>query len=104
MSFEIYVPKKRKSREEPQPIISLSKGSIVLNKIARKTLPADNFELAFDPERRIIRLKPNPNGISLKKTKLHARGFFKHFNLDYKGRFPAEYVPEENALFIELPL
>lgn len=103
MAFEVYVPKKKKPRGEPQPIISLSKNSIVLNKIARKKLPAECFELAFDPQKRIIRIKPNRDGISMKKTKVYARGFFKHFNIDYKGRFLADFRPEENALFVELP-
>lgn len=103
MAFEVYVPKKKKSREQPQPIVSLSKNSIVLNKVARNTVPADSFELAFDPQRRIIRIKPSREGISMRKTKVHARGFFKHFGIDYKGKIPADYNPEENALFVELP-
>lgn len=103
MAFEVYVPKKKKPRAQPQPLVSLSKNSIVLNKIARQTLPSDRFELAFDPERRIIRIKPSRDGISLKKTKVYARGFFKHFGIHYKGKFSAHYRPEENALFVELP-
>ncbi|MBE0467079.1 MAG: hypothetical protein IBX71_07650 [Candidatus Desulforudis sp.] len=103
MAFEVYLPKKKKPREEPKPLVSLSKNSIVLNKIARNTLPAERFELAFDPERRIIRIKPGREGISMKKTKVHARGFFNHFGIDYKGKVPAEFNPDENALFVELP-
>ncbi len=103
MAFEVYTPKKRKRREELKPVVSLSKSSIVLNKIARKTLPAERFELAFDRERRVIRLKPSPDGVFVKKTKINARGFFRQFNIDYKGKFPAEYRPEEQALFVELP-
>jgi hypothetical protein len=103
MAFQVYVPKKKKNREKPQPIVSLSKNSIVLNKIARNILPAERFELAFDPERRLIRIRPSREGISIKKTKLHARGFFKHFGIDYKGKIPAQYQPEEHALFVELP-
>lgn len=103
MGFEVYTPKKRKRREEPKPVVSLSKSSIVLNKIARKTLPAERYELAFDRERRIIRLKPSPNGIFVKKTKINARGFFKQFDIDYKGKFTADYRPEEKALYVELP-
>jgi len=83
MAFEVYTPKKRKRREEPKPVVSLSKSSIVLNKVARKTLPADRYELAFDRERRIIRLKPSPDGVFVKKTKINARGFFKQFDIDY---------------------
>ncbi|ACA59010.1 hypothetical protein [Candidatus Desulforudis audaxviator] len=103
MAFEVYTPKKRKRREEPKPVVSLSKSSIVLNKVARKTLPADRYELAFDRERRIIRLKPSPDGVFVKKTKINARGFFKQFDIDYKGKFTADYRPEEQALFVELP-
>lgn len=103
MAFEVYTPKKRKRREEPKPIVSMSKSSIVLNKVARTILPADRYELAFDRERRVIRLKPSPDGMFVKKTKINARGFFKQFDIDSHGKFTADYRPEEQALFVELP-
>ncbi|MDI6709934.1 MAG: hypothetical protein QMC81_03655 [Thermoanaerobacterales bacterium] len=104
MAFQVYFPKEKRPKKEPKPIVSLSKSSIVLNKLARAKIKADRLELAYDPEKRLIRIRPGTDGsaLNLKKTKVHARGFFKHFKIQEKGRFEAHYDEEENALYVQL--
>jgi hypothetical protein len=97
MAFEIYKP--RVKREE-KSIVSLSKNSIVLNKIAREKLNASSIELAYDRDTNLIRIKHSEDGQTVKKTKVFARGFFNQFNITKKGRFAAEF--EEGALFVDL--
>jgi hypothetical protein len=97
MKFEIYKPRIKK---EAKSIVSLSKNSIVLNKVAREKLNASSIELAYDRDTNIIRIKPSADGQTVKKTKVFARGFFNQFNITKKGRFAAEF--KENALFVDL--
>lgn len=98
MPFEIYKP--RGERVAKQMIVSLSKNSIVLNKIAREQLNSSSIELAYDRDTNLIRIKPSDDGQNLKKTKVFARGFFNQFNINKKGRFAAEF--KENALYVDL--
>jgi hypothetical protein len=101
MAFEVY--KARGEKAEKPLIVSLSKNSIVLNKIARERLGKPEFiELAYDPETSIIRIKASDDGTTVKKTKVFARGFFKHFDINAKGRFKAHYNEETNALYVIL--
>lgn len=98
--FEIYKPRSEKA--EKTPLVSLSKNSIVLNKTSREKLNAENIELAFDRDTNTLRIKASPDGQTLKKTKMFARGFFNHFGINQKGKFPARYDEVENALYVEL--
>ena len=101
MAFEIYKP--RGERQEKAPIISLSKNSIVLSKIAREKLKnPEKIEIAYDTDQNMLRIKPDENGLVMKKTKVFAKGFFNHFEINKKGKFPASYDEEENALFVNL--
>jgi hypothetical protein len=100
MAFEVYKPRGEKS--EKIPLVSLSKNSIVLNKTSREKLQAENVELAFDKDTKTIRIKAVDEGQAIKKTKLFARGFFNHFGINTKGKYPAIYDQEENALFVKL--
>jgi hypothetical protein len=98
--FEVYKP--RSEKVEKTPLISLSKNSIVLNKTSREKLNAESIELAFDRDTNTLRIKASPDGQTLKKTKMFARGFFNHFGINKKGKFPARYDEEENALYVNL--
>lgn len=100
MAFEVYKPRGEKAGKAP--LVSLSKSSIVLNKISREKLNADSIELAFDNDTNTIRIKASPDGQTLKKTKVFAKGFFNHFGINKKGKFQANYDENENALFVEL--
>lgn len=100
MAFEVYKPRGEKA--EKIPLVSLSKNSIVLNKISREKLQAENVELAYDRETKTIRIKAVAEGQAIRKTKLFARGFFNHFEITEKGKFPAIYDEEEKALFVKL--
>lgn len=100
MAFEVYKPRGEKA--EKIPLVSLSKNSIVLNKISREKLQAENVELAFDRDTKMIRIKAVDEGQAIRKTKLFARGFFNYFGINNKGKYPAIYDKEENALFVKL--
>jgi len=101
MTFEIYKP--RGERMEKVPIISLSKSSIVLNNVARQKLGRSKIELAFDRDSRTLRIKAaDEGGLEMRKTKVFGKGFFNHFNIDRKGKFEADYDPEENALYAKI--
>lgn len=98
MPFEVYKP--RGERVPKQAIVTLSKNSIVFNKIAREKLNTSSIEMAYDKDANLIRVKPSEDGLNIKKTKVFAKGFFKHFNVAKKGRFAAEF--KEDALYIDL--
>jgi len=101
MSFEIYKP--RGERMEKVPIISLSKSSIVLNNVARQKLGKNRIELAFDRDTRTIRIRAvDEGGMEIKKTKVFGKGFFNFFGINEKGKFEAEYDPDENALYARI--
>lgn len=100
MAFEIYKP--RGERTLKQPLVTLSKNSIVLNKHAREKLNAEKVELAYDLESNTIRIKAADNGQIIKKTKVFSRGFFNHFELNKKGKYAAAYNEEEKALYVNL--
>ncbi|HBC91830.1 MAG TPA: hypothetical protein DCZ10_02720 [Pelotomaculum sp.] len=100
MAFEVYKPRGEKA--EKAPLVSLSKNSIVLNKLSREKLQTENVELAFDTDTRTIRIKAVAEGQAIKKTKLFARGFFNHFGITTKGKFPAVFNNEENALYVKI--
>jgi hypothetical protein len=61
-------------------------------------------ELAYDPETRTIRIKPSTtdNGLVLNRNKIGARGFFKHFKIDQKGKYNVVYNEKEKALYIQI--
>lgn len=102
MAFEVYRPRGDK-RQGKQPIVSLSRSSIVLNNPARALLNSSRIELAFDKDSGKIRIKGlNEGGIELKKTKVFGKGFFNQFGISKKGKFQAMYEPAENALYIQI--
>lgn len=100
MAFEVYKPRGEKASKAP--LVTLSKNSIVLNKDARLKLNAEKVELAFDSDNRTIRVKASEDGQNIKKTKLFARGFYNHFNINVTGKYKAEYNENENALYVDL--
>lgn len=101
MAFEVYKP--RGEKKEKAPLISISKNSLVMNNKAREKLNNPvTIELAFDKERNIIRIKPSSNGLTVKKTKVFAKGFYNHFGINKKGKFVAIYDENENALFADI--
>jgi len=101
MAFEVYKP--RGERSEKLPLVSLSKNSLVMNTKAREKLnkPAV-VELSFDKENNIIRIRQGKDGLSVKKTKVFAKGFFNHFKISSKGRYVAVFVESDNALYVNL--
>lgn len=106
MTFEVYIPKPKKGENGPKATVKLSNASIVLNKLARGKMKASHLELAFDPEQRVIRIQPagpdSKSKLELKKTKVYAKGFFKHFGIEAQGKFEAHYDEAENAIYVQI--
>ena len=103
MAFEVY--RSKAPKDGKVPVVSLSKASIVLNKIARDKLNHPEYvELAFDRDSNAIRIRPSASneGHLLKKTKIFAKGFYNNFNLNAPGKYKANYNSEENALYVNL--
>lgn len=100
MAFEVYKPRAEKAGK--LPVVSLSKNSIVLNKVSREKLDTEKIELAYDLDSNVIRIKSSEDGQVMKKTKVFAKGFFNHFNISKPGKYTAEYNQEENALYVDL--
>lgn len=100
--FEVYRPRSGDSNDK-EPMISLSKNSIVLNKKCRELLNSPELlEIAYDNELNMLRIKSSDTGLKLKKTKIMARNLLNHFNIDKEGKFKAIFEEDENALFIDL--
>jgi hypothetical protein len=105
MAFEIYHPRMRATTKAKNPVVRLSKNSIVLNKVARGQLNNPEYlELAFDKETGSIRIKPadKTGGVQVKKTKVYAKGFFERFEIKEVGTYIADYNAEENALYVKI--
>jgi hypothetical protein len=104
MAFEVYRPRTR-AKEEPRPVVRLSKHSLVLNKVAREKLNAPEYvELAFDADTSSMRIKPagKDGGVPVKKTKVAAKGFYEGFKISNIGNYIADYNAEENALYVKI--
>lgn len=99
MSFEVYKP-----RFEKESMVAVSKNHLTLNKRLAAKLATPLVELAYDPDTKTIRIKPtnNENGIILNKNKIGAKGFFKHFNIDLKGKYSAVFDEKEKNIFIKI--
>jgi hypothetical protein len=101
--FEIYVPRSREAKKKDLPEIKISKQSIVMNKKARNLIQADRLELAYDTDGKTLRIKrAEEDGINLKKTKVYAKGFLEHFNIQEKGRFLDDYKEDDEALYVKV--
>jgi hypothetical protein len=102
--FEVYVPRTRAAnKKKDMPEVKISKQSIVLNKNARALVQADKLELAYDSNDNTIRIKKaDGNGIGMKKTKVFAKGFLDHFEISERGKFPAEFKDDEQALYVKV--
>jgi len=103
MSFEVYRPRERE-RKEKTATVSFSKNSIVLNKVAREKLKASEVELAFDNDSKTVRIKEVRNGdmprMTIKKTKIYGKGFYKFFNIKPKGKCEAKFEEAEKSLYV----
>lgn len=99
MAFEVYKP-----RFEKEATVAISKNHLTLNKKLMAKLDTKYIELAYDPDTKTIRIKPsnNENGLILNKNKIGARGFFKQFNIEQKGKYSAVYEDNEKALYVRI--
>ena len=104
MAFIEYRPR-HDAKENIKMIVSLSKSSIVLNRVAREKLQTPEFvSLAYDPEESVIKIAPSTKeeGTILNKTKVFAKGFYNFFGITINGKFKATHNEEENALYINI--
>lgn len=109
MAFEIYHRRSRDSKVNI-PGISLSKNSLVLNKVTRELLnispQGSGFvELAFDKDEKTIRIRPteDSNGnLKIKKTKLPAKDFRSQFGINQTGKFQGTFSNEDKAVYVKL--
>lgn len=99
MAFEVYKP-----RFEKEATVAISKNHLTLNKKLMDKFDTKYVELAFDPDTKTIRIKAsnNENGLILNRNKIGARGFFKHFNIQQKGKYNAVYNENEKAIFVRI--
>lgn len=99
MAFEVYKPRIKKGN-----VISLTKNHIVMKTEMIEKLNASSVELAYDRESNIIRITPAEpeTGFSINKNKIGARGFFKYFDIDRKGKYPVKFDDEEGSIYIDL--
>jgi hypothetical protein len=100
MAFIAYHPKQG-IKESVKMIISLSKASIVLNRLSREALKTPEYvALAFDPDDNILKITPSnkEEGILVKKTKIFAKGFYNFFDLHINGRYIAIFNQEDESL------
>lgn len=100
MAFEIY--EIYHDNNGKLAIVSISRNYLALNKVAREKLNCDLLELAFDRESNIIRIRPSVDGKIVRKTKIYAKYFFKHFGIDNRGKYKAKYDQNENTLYVDL--
>ncbi len=98
MTFEVYKP-----RFEKEATVAISKNHLTLNKKLVDKFNTEYVELAFDKVTKTIRIKASDseNGLVLNKNKIGARGFFKHFNIQQKGKYNAVYNEDENAVYVK---
>lgn len=99
MAFEVYKPNNDKDY-----VVAISKNHLTLNKILTAKLNPSYVQLAYEPDTKTIRIKlsGDENGLIVNKNKIGARGFFKHFNIQNKGKYNATYDENEKAVFIRL--
>jgi len=99
MAFEVYKP-----RLEKEATVAISKNHLTLNKNLIGKINTKYVELAYDPDTKTIRIRASDgkNGLVLNKNKIGAKGFFKRFNIDKKGKYSAVYKENEKGIYIQL--
>ena len=97
MAFEVYKP-----RFEKEATVAISKNHLTLNKKLMGRLDTKYVDLAYDPDTKTIRIgaSNNDTGLILNKNKIGARGFFKHFGIEQKGKYGAVYNDNEKAIYV----
>jgi len=99
VAFQVYKPK-----SEKESTVFISKNHLTLNKKLASQLNSSHVELAYDPVTKTIRIRPssNENGLIINKNKIGAKGFFKHFNIQNKGKYNTSFDENEKAIYIRL--
>jgi len=77
MAFEVYKPHEKEMK------VKISKNIIVLDRLSLENFNTKIIELAYDKEKRIIKIQPSKNGHMLRnQKKIYAKGFFNSFNIN----------------------
>jgi len=103
LAFEIYKPRGNRENKK-QPVVSLSRASIVLNNVARDILNSPKrIEIAYDDNAKTLRIRPvSEGGMEMRKTKIFGKGLYNFFGINTKGKFPATFNSDENALYVNI--
>lgn len=102
MTFQTYKPTNEKGF-----VVSISKNHLTLNKeLTARLDPSPRYvQLAYEAETKTIRIMPSGDdeqGLVINKNKIGARGFFKYFNIENKGKYNATYDENEKAVYVRL--
>lgn len=100
MAFEVYKPRIKNANS-----IALTKHHIVLKPNILEKLNANNVELAYDRDTRVIRIRPadsEDDGFVINDNKIGARGFYQFFDIGIKGKFPVIIDDSDNAVLIDI--
>lgn len=99
MAFEVYKPRIKKGN-----VISLTKNHIVMKPDMIEKLDTNTVELAYDRDTSVIRISPAEpeTGFSINKNKIGARGFFKYFEIDIKGKYPIKFDETEKVILVDI--
>ena len=97
MAFEVYKPHEKEAK------VKISKNIIVLDRISLENFNTKIIELAYDKDKRIIKIQPSKNGHMLRnQKKIYAKGFINHFNINKRGLFGAQYDKKKDTLYVYL--
>jgi len=81
----------------------LTKTHLILSPDMQEKLGESTVAIAYDPEEKTIRLKPvETGGLKLTDGKLQSKGFTKHFGINTRGLFNAEWDENEKVIFIKV--
>jgi hypothetical protein len=97
MAFEVYKPYEKEMK------VKISKNIIVLDRLTLENFKTKTIELAYDKDKRIIKIQPSKNGHVLgNQKKIYAKGFFNSFNINKRGLFGAQYDKKKDTLYVYL--
>lgn len=93
------VPAKRKP-----PQVSISDKFLHLDKYAIELLATERAEISFNPEKLVLKIQAvDQGGYKLAKdNRIFCEALVKKYSIPNRGRFEAQYKPEERALYVQL--
>lgn len=95
---------KKVPAERKPPVVSLSDKFLHLDKYAVELLNTERAELSYDPDNMIIKIRAvDQGGYKLAKdNRIFCESMVKNCNIPNRGKFEAEFVPIERALYVRI--